>query len=111
MSHSAALRTCSLVCLCAMTCMAQDKPAPPAEKKKPDINWLYGAYVPKEEPLLPLNGEQRKRLFVAQTFTTSGIYIKTIFLASVDQGTNSPSEWGRNWGGYGKRLASQHATS
>src|SRR5262245_65528611 len=111
MSLSFAIRSCGFAWLCVIASVAQDKPAPPAEEKKPDIKWLYGAYVPKEEPLLPLNGEQRKRLFVAQTFTTSGIYIKTIFLASVDQGTNSPSEWGRNWGGYGKRLASQHATS
>jgi hypothetical protein len=94
-----------------MACVAQDKPGPPPEKEKPDINWLYGAYVPKDQPLLPLNNHQRARLFVAQTFTTPGIYIKTIFLSSVDQGTNSPSQWGQTSSGYAKRLASQHATS
>jgi hypothetical protein len=94
--------------------MAQNTPAqkpdPNAKERKPDVHWLYGAYVPKDVPLLPLNGKQRVRLFVAQSFTTSGIYIKSGFLAVVDQGTNTPSEWD-GVTGFGQRVGSHHAQS
>jgi hypothetical protein len=37
------------------------------------VNWLYGAYIPKDAPRVALNGEQRFKLYIRQTFTTPGI--------------------------------------
>lgn len=85
--------------------------APHRAKHKPKVNWLYGAYVPKDVPLTPLDNHERFRLFIAQTFTTPGIYAKTLFVSGTDQLTESPSEWGAGSKGFGKRLASNHAQS
>ena len=71
------------------------------------VNWLYGAYVPKDAPLLPLTGDQRFRLFVRQSFTTPGIYIKTGFFTLHDQVENTPAEWGDGIEGFGKRLGTR----
>lgn len=82
-----------------------------SEKQKEEqlnVNWLYGAYVPKEAPLLSLTGYQRERLFVRQTFTTPGIYIKSGFLALLEQANGTPYEWGGGLEGYGRRLASNY---
>jgi hypothetical protein len=48
---------------------------------------------------------------VAQTFTTPGIYAKTVFFSSVDHANDQPAEWGDGFGGYGKRAASRHTQS
>ena len=80
-----------------------------ADQKELNVNWLYGAYIPKGVPLTPLTGSQRWKLYLSESFTTPGIYFKTALFTVGDQITNSPSEWGRNWGGFGKRLASREA--
>ena len=69
-----------------------------------NVNWLYGSYVPKDVPLIPLNGHQRFKLYLMQTYTTPGIYIKTTLFALHDQITNSNPEWGDDFGGFAKRL-------
>jgi hypothetical protein len=73
------------------------------------VNWLYGAYVPKDAPLVALTGEERYKLWVRQSFTTPGIYIKTGFFTLHDQVENSPAEWGDGIEGFGKRLGTRHA--
>jgi hypothetical protein len=65
---------------------------------------LYGSYVPKDVPLIPLDGHQRFKLYLMQTYTTPGIYIKTTLFALHDQITNSNPEWGDGFGGFAKRL-------
>ena len=100
-----------IVFLCWVSGWSQTKPTPPAapsqSQKELNVNWLYGAYVPKDVPLQPLTGHQRLKLYVLQTFTTPGIYLKTGLFALSDQVTNSPSEWGRGPDGFGRRLASR----
>jgi hypothetical protein len=76
-----------------------------------DVSWLYGAYVPQDARLSPLSLRQRQHLFVRQTFTTPGIYVKTVFLASISQAEGSPYEWGGGFEGYRRRLASSYAQS
>ena len=71
-----------------------------------NVHWLYGAYVPKEAPLVSLTGHQRGKLFVRQTFTTPGIYIKSTFLSLIDQASGTPYEWGGGFEGYARRAAS-----
>ena len=53
------------------------------------MNWLYGAYIPKEAPLVSLTGHQREKLFVRQTFTTPGIYVRSSFLSLIDQASGT----------------------
>ncbi len=84
-------------------------PSPKEPEKQVRVSWLYGAYVPKDVPLRALTGKERFDLFLAQSFVTPGIYIKTIVFSAGDQIGNTPSEWGRNWGGYGKRLGSRYS--
>ena len=86
----------------------QTKPTPSkTDQKELNVNWLYGAYVPKGVPLKPLTGNQRWKLYLSESFTTPGIYVKTVLFTVSDQIFNNPREWGRNWGGFGKRLASR----
>lgn len=93
-------------------CGAQNVPkAQPQEAATPEnqlaVNWLYGAYVPKDAPLVALTGEERFKLFVRQSFTTPGIYIKTGFFSLHDQVENVPPEWGDGIEGFGKRLGTR----
>ena len=78
-----------------------------ARDRQIEVNWLYGAYVPKDVPLVALNGEQRVHLWVRATFTTYGIYAKTALFSISDQVNNRPPAWGDGWAGYGKRVASR----
>ena len=93
---------------------AQEKSQPPdgpVAQAKPgaiNVNWLYGAYVPKEVPLETLSAHERRQLYMRQTYLTWGIYFKTAFFAVGDQVAESPPEWGSGIGGYGKRMASRY---
>jgi len=102
---------CILVAVFSVRCCAQDAPSPtqPATKSNQslDVNWLYGAYVAKDVELKPLNGQQRFKLYLRQTFTTPGIYAKTVLFTIGDQIDNSPPEWGTGFGGFAKRLGSR----
>jgi len=71
------------------------------------VNWLYGAYIPKNAPIVALNGNERYRLFIRQSFTTPGIYIKTGFFTIHDQVRNSPPEWGDGFEGFAKRTGTR----
>jgi hypothetical protein len=71
------------------------------------VNWLYGAYVPKDVKLESLDGGERVSLWVRATFTTYGIYFKTALFSISDQIQDRPPAWGDGWAGYGKRVASR----
>jgi hypothetical protein len=90
---------------------AADQTAPPTVNTQLPVNWLYGAYIPKDVPLVPLNGPERFKLYVRQTYTTPGIYIKTGFFALHDQRTDSPPAWEDGFSGFAKRLGSNQATN
>ena len=98
--------------LFATSCFCQNQPP---ENPKPsgdtqiNVNWLYGSYVPKNVPLTPLNGHQRLELYIRQTYTTPGIYIKTAAFALHDQVHEAYPEWGDGFEGFAKRLASRQA--
>jgi len=73
------------------------------------VNWLYGSYVPKDVPLEPMNHDMRFKLYVRQTYTTWGIYVKTVFFATRDQVHGTNPEWGDGFEGYIKRFGSRQA--
>ncbi len=93
--------------------MAQEaQPSAPPVQEKSDIqvNWLYGAFVPKEVPLTSLTNSQRGKLYLRQTYVGWGPYLKTGVFAVSDQISNTPPEWGGPLGGFGQRVASRYGT-
>jgi hypothetical protein len=95
-------------------CVAQDEVSirqvePVKTQNQLAVNWLYGAYIPKDAPIVALNGNERYRLFVRQSFTTPGIYIKTGFFAIHDQVRNSPPKWGDGFEGFAKRVGTRQS--
>lgn len=90
--------------------VTSEKPALPGPDQKQElkVNWIYGAYVAKDVSLRPLSNRERFDLFLRQSFTTPGVYVKTAFFSLSDQASNSPPEWGDGIGGYAKRTASRY---
>jgi len=82
-------------------------PRPNAPQEMP-VNWLYGAYVPKDVPLVPLALAERRRLWARQTLLTPGIYFKTGLFALGDQIADRPAEWHGGVEGFGQRFASRY---
>lgn len=80
-----------------------------SDKDSLKVNWLYGSFVPKEVPLIPLTPDQRWKLYLRSTYTTWGIYVKTSLFTMRDQFANSPQEWGRTAGGFAKRAGTRQA--
>lgn len=74
-----------------------------------NVNWLYGSYVPKDVPLISLDARARVKLYVRQTYTTPGIYIKTTLFAVHDQVADRHPQWGADFVGFSKRLADRQA--
>jgi hypothetical protein len=120
-------RVLFLACLLALAAPARAQQAPPptqptSTQSKPvqpepavntqlPVNWLYGAYIPKDVPLVALNGPERFKLYVRQTYTTPGIYIKTGFFAVHDQVNDTPPAWEDGFPGFVKRVGSNQATN
>jgi hypothetical protein len=95
--------------LLASSCFGQaqvEQPGMPTVDETFPVNWLYGAFIPKDAPIQPLTNEERFKLYLRQTYTTSGTYIKTGFFVIHDQAVNAPPGWGDGVPGFGKRLGS-----
>ena len=69
--------------------------------------WLTGVYVEKGRPLIPMNRQQRREIYLQQTLATPGAYMKRMFAAGIDQARGAPSEWGGGLAGYSRRFASR----
>jgi hypothetical protein len=96
----------------SMCCAAQqtsDKPSTDASTQSNaiQVNWLYGAYLPRNVKLVALTRHQRMQLYFRQTYLTWGIYVKTAMFSLADQASNSPPEWGGGIGAYGQRFGSR----
>lgn len=72
-----------------------------------ESGWVTGVYVGKDRALVPLSVQQRREIYLRQTLTTPGAYMKRMFAAGIDQARGAPPEWGGGWGGYGTRFASR----
>jgi flagellar motor protein MotB len=69
--------------------------------------WLTGPYVGKNRPLVAMTAQQRREIYLQQTFTAPSDYFKRMVSAAVDQWRGSPPQWPEGWGGYGERFASR----
>ena len=101
-----ALMTLVTMSFAQETAHTSQQPEAPSVNTQLPVNWLYGAYVPKDVPLVALDGRERFKLYIRQTYTTPGIYIKTGFFAVHDQVRNTPPEWGDGFSGFAKRVGS-----
>jgi hypothetical protein len=114
-ARSCAIRL--LLVLLVGPCFAQDssqasaQTPPPTTNTQLPVNWLYGAYIPKGSPIVALNAQERFELYIRQTYTTPGIYIKTGFFVIHDQVNDTPPGWGDGASGFGKRILSNQATN
>ena len=72
-----------------------------------ESGWLTGPYVGRNRELAPLTGEQRREIYLQQTFTTPSAYFKRMFAAGIDQWRESPPQWHDGWGAYGERFGSR----
>jgi hypothetical protein len=95
-------------CVAQEAAQAAATPEPSVNTTLP-VNWVYGAYIPKDAPIVPLTGEERFKLYIRQTYTTPGIYVKTGFFAIHDQVKETEPDWGDGLSGFGKRVGSIQA--
>lgn len=72
-----------------------------------ESGWLTGVYVEEGRTMIPLNLKQRREIYLEQTLTTPGAYMKRMFAAGIDQARGSPSQWDDGWTGYTERFASR----
>jgi hypothetical protein len=101
-----------LMMFCGALCSAQNQSQGGAESGKDNqinVNWLYGSYVPKEVPLESLNPHRRLKLYIRQTYTGFGIYIKTTLFAIHDQVHGTYPEWGDGFDAFAKRFGTRQA--
>jgi hypothetical protein len=106
------LRSIALLLSITIPCAAQQASAQantttPQRSNAIQVNWLYGAYLPRDVELVALTRKQREQLYLRQSYLTWGIYAKTAVFSLADQANNSPSEWGGGIGAYGQRFASR----
>jgi hypothetical protein len=101
-----------LMMLCGVLCSAQNQlPNGPKPNKDDQINvnWLYGSYVPNDVPLESLNSNRRFKLYIRQTYTGFGIYIKTTLFTIHDQVHETYPEWGDGFDAFAKRFGTRQA--
>ena len=75
-----------------------------------EVNPVTGLVSASAVNYQPLTGAQRVRLYFKQNFWSVGAYFGPFAAALLlDQTTDSPSQWGGGFSGYGKRVASRFA--
>jgi hypothetical protein len=72
-----------------------------------ESGWLTGVYVGEGHTMIPLTMKERREIYLEQTLTTPGAYLKRMFAAGIDQARGAPSQWDDGWGGYAERFASR----
>ena len=72
-----------------------------------ESGWFAGVYVERGRPLVSMTAQQRREIYLQQTLTTPGPYLKRMFAASFDQMRGVPWQWDDGWAGYAERFASR----
>ncbi len=72
-----------------------------------ESTWITGVYVRRDQPLTTLTNRQRETIYLRQTLTTPGAYLKRAFGSGIDQASGTPRQWDDGWGGYAERFASR----
>lgn len=72
-----------------------------------ESTWIAGVYLRNDQPLTTLTNKQRREIYLRQTLTTPGAYLKRMFSAGIDQARGVPGQWDDGLGGYAERFASR----
>src|ERR1700693_4960431 len=72
-----------------------------------ESTWIKGVYIGRDEPLISPTAKQRQLIYLQQTLTTPGAYMKRMFGAASDQARGVPGQWDDGWVGYTERFASR----
>lgn len=72
-----------------------------------ESTWITGVFIGKNQPLITPTAKQREEIYLRQTLTTPGAYMKRMFAAGIDQARGTPPQWDDGWGGYAERFASR----
>src|SRR6202051_396272 len=72
-----------------------------------ESTWIEGVFIPADQPRVTPTGKEREQIYLRQTLTTPGAYMKRMFGAGIDQARGVPSQWDDGWGGYAERFASR----
>jgi hypothetical protein len=86
----------------------KQKPSRPATLGRLPIEWVIGPYIPAQEVLHSLSNNQRKEIYLRQTFLTAGSYVARAFSAGIDQARGEPHQWSGGMPGYGRRYAARY---
>jgi DNA mismatch repair ATPase MutL len=70
-----------------------------------EASWFTGVFIPKGAQRTPLTRDERRELYLEQTLTTPGAYMKRMFAAGIDQARGVPYQWDDGWAGYTERFA------
>jgi hypothetical protein len=68
---------------------------------------IAGEYIGRNRALVSPTREQREVIYLRETLSTPGAYLKRMFAAGFDQARGTPRQWDDGWGGYGERFASR----
>jgi hypothetical protein len=80
------------------------------EKARLAVNPVTGLVTSSGAGYEPLAGKERWKLYWKQNYLSVGAYFGPVLTSLVlDQATNSPSQWGGGFPGYGRRVASRTA--
>jgi hypothetical protein len=81
------------------------------QKTQLAVNPITGLVPVSATHYAPLTLKQRWKVYWTQTYFSYGAYFKPVMFALVlDQTTNSPSQWGGGFRGFGLRVASRTAS-
>jgi hypothetical protein len=81
--------------------------ATPANQNRPlAVNPLTGLTTVSALDYHPLTAKERWELYWKQNYWSVGAYFGSTFTALIDQASNSPSEWGGGFAGFGRSLGS-----
>ncbi len=72
-----------------------------------ESTWITGVFIGKNQPRITPTAKQREEIYLRQTLTTPGAYMKRAFGATIDQARGVPSQWDDGWEGYVERFASR----
>lgn len=79
-----------------------------SQKARLAVNPFTGLTVSPALNFTPLTVDERWKLYWKQNFLSIGAYFRPIFFALIlDQTTNSPSQWGGGFAGFGPRVGSR----
>ena len=73
-----------------------------------ESRWITGIFIDKDQERIPLTAAQRRDLYLRQTLTTPGAYMKRMFQAGFDQARGVPYQWDDGWIGYSERFGSRY---